>query len=68
MVVDDVPAPDMRDGGVRIAVAAAGINFADTVMIAGKYQWKGQPPFIPGLEVAGTVIEVALGGDPLQAG
>lgn len=61
LTVGDVPAPDMREGAVRIKVAAAGINFADTVMIAGRYQWKGQPPFIPGLEVAGTVIEVAPG-------
>lgn len=61
LIVEDVPAPDMCDGGVRIAVAATGINFADTVMIEGRYQWKGQPPFIPGLEVAGTVTEVAPG-------
>lgn len=61
LVVEDVPPPDMRDGGVRIKVSAAGINFADTVMIEGRYQWKGQPPFIPGLEVAGTVVETAPG-------
>ena len=61
LVIEEVPGPDMREGGVRIAVATAGINFADTVMIEGRYQWKGQPPFIPGLEVAGTVIEVAPG-------
>lgn len=59
LAVEDVPAPQMHPGGVRIQVAAAAINFADTVMIEGRYQWKGQLPVIPGLEVSGTVTEVA---------
>ena len=42
-------------------MAAAGINFADTLMIAGKYQEKPAFPFSPGLEVAGTVE--AIGPD-----
>ncbi|EWY39151.1 NADPH:quinone oxidoreductase [Skermanella stibiiresistens SB22] len=47
-------APDQ----VRIAIKAAGINFADTLMIRGKYQVKPEFPFSPGLEVAGVVEEV----------
>jgi NADPH2:quinone reductase len=47
------PAPDQ----VRIAIKAAGINFADTLMIRGKYQVKPEFPFSPGLEVAGVVEE-----------
>lgn len=46
-------------GDVRIRVRAAGINFADTLMIKGQYQVKPPLPFSPGLEVAGDVIEVA---------
>lgn len=42
---------------VRIKVAAAGVNFPDSLIIAGKYQFKGVPPFTPGAEVAGTVLE-----------
>jgi NADPH2:quinone reductase len=52
----DVPAPKI--GGERdvlIDVAAAGVNFADTLMIGGTYQDKPTPPFSPGLEFAGTV-------------
>ena len=57
----DVPPPSVGPGQVRLAVAAAGINFADTLMIAGKYQEKPAFPFSPGLEVAGTVE--AIGPD-----
>ena len=42
---------------VRIAIAAAGINFADLLMIEGKYQQRPDPPFSPGLEAAGTIVE-----------
>ncbi len=42
----------------RLRVHAAGVNFADTLMIAGKYQVKPPFPFTPGLEAAGEVLEV----------
>lgn len=56
---EEVAPPAMIAGGVRIAIAAAGVNFADGLVIAGRYQEKLEPPFIPGFEVAGTVIETA---------
>lgn len=51
--------PDRSPTGteVRIRVAAAGVNFPDTLIIQGKYQFKAQPPFVPGAEVAGEIIE-----------
>ena len=54
------PSPEQGHlwGDVRIRVRAAGINFADTLMIQGKYQVKPPLPFTPGMEVAGEVIEV----------
>jgi NADPH2:quinone reductase len=61
LTVEDVPAPALPPGGVRVAVHAAGLNFADTLMVAGQYQEKPELPFIPGLEAAGEVIEVAAG-------
>ncbi len=57
----DIPPPPLAEGQVRIAVAAAGVNFADTLALAGKYQEKLEPPFVPGMELAGTVLEVADG-------
>ena len=43
---------------MKIAVHAAGLNFPDTLMVAGKYQVKPPFPFSPGMECAGVVTEV----------
>jgi NADPH2:quinone reductase len=48
-----VKVPEPGPGQVRMAVQAAGVNFADTLMIAGKYQERPEFPFVPGLEAAG---------------
>jgi len=66
--VEDIPAPAMIPGGVRIRVAAAGLNFADSLITAGQYQEKPPLPFVPGFELAGTVTEVADGIDNLTPG
>lgn len=57
----DIPAPALKPGHVRIKVHAAGVNFADSLFIAGKYQEKVEPPCVPGMELSGTVLEVAEG-------
>jgi NADPH2:quinone reductase len=66
--LQEISAPDLDADGVRIAVAAVGINFADTLMLAGRYQEHQKPPFAPGLEVAGRVIEAAPGVVGLKPG
>ena len=58
LVVEDVPSPPLGSGEVRIGVHACGVNFPDTLIIEGKYQFKPTPPFSPGGEVAGVVLEV----------
>ena len=50
----DVPEPE--GAGVRIRVASAGVNFADALSTRGQYAASPPPPFIPGMEVAGTEI------------
>ncbi len=55
-------------GEVRIAIRAAGLNFADTLMIAGKYQERPDFPFSPGLEAAGEVVECGQGVEGLAPG
>jgi NADPH:quinone reductase-like Zn-dependent oxidoreductase len=51
--------PDrLEPGTVRIRVAAAGVNFADLMMRMGLYPEAPPRPFVPGYEVAGTVVEV----------
>lgn len=58
LTAGEAPAPAMKGpNSVRIAVHAAGLNFADTLVVAGKYQEKPPLPFSPGLEGAGVVLE-----------
>ncbi|OAB58170.1 hypothetical protein AY599_03330 [Leptolyngbya valderiana BDU 20041] len=57
----ELPAPEAGPGQVLIAVKAAGVNFADTLMVRGQYQEKPELPFAPGLEAAGEVIAVGAG-------
>jgi NADPH:quinone reductase len=68
LVVEDVPAPPLRDGAVRLTIHAAGINFADLLLIAGQYQEKPPFPFIPGAEAAGVVAQVGAGVSHLKVG
>lgn len=58
LVLEDVPPRPLRDGAVRIQVHAAGVNFMDTLLIAGQYQVKPPLPFTPGAETAGIITEL----------
>ncbi len=53
--------PSLKPGEVRLRILAAGVNFPDLLMTRGEYQFRPEPPFTPGLEVAGEVIEVGDG-------
>src|SRR5436190_8499823 len=68
LTVEDVSAPQIKAGTVRIAVRAAGINFADLLLISGQYQEKPPFPFTPGMEAAGIVTEAGTDVEGLQAG
>jgi NADPH2:quinone reductase len=56
-IADPVPGP----GEVVATVAAVGLNFFDTLVVAGKYQAKPPFPFSPGGEFAGTVETIGSG-------
>lgn len=62
--------PDLipAKGQVRIAVEACGVNFPDTLIIEGKYQFKPDLPFAPGGEVSGVVDMVGPGVTSVQVG
>jgi NADPH:quinone reductase len=51
----EVPTPAPGPGQVRVRVRAAGVNFADSLIIKGQYQDKPALPFVPGMEIAGRV-------------
>jgi NADPH2:quinone reductase len=59
LVLEDMAPLVLAPGHVRIAIHAAGVNFVDLLMIAGRYQYKPPLPFVPGLEAAGTIVEIA---------
>ena len=59
LTLDCVPSPALRPGTVRVLVRAAGVSFANLLVIEGKHQNKPTLPFTPGTEIAGTVMEIA---------
>jgi NADPH2:quinone reductase len=63
-MVAPVPGP----GEILLDVVATSANFADTIMVAGKYQTKPDFPFAPGLEAAGRVAKVGDGVEGFQPG
>lgn len=58
LVIEERPTPAPGDGQILVDVHAAGINFPDILVIAGQYQVKTEPPFVPGNEAAGVVSAV----------
>lgn len=56
--VREMPYPKPAAGQVTLRVRAAGMNYADLLVISGSYQEKQQVPFIPGSEIAGEIVEV----------
>ncbi len=52
---------DPEPGKVQVRVQAAGVNFADVMMRMGLYPDAPRPPFVPGYEIAGEVVEVGEG-------
>ena len=71
---EERPDPPVGPGDVRVAVRAAGINFADTLARAGAYPDAPRPPCVVGYEVAGEVesvgerVESVKPGDRVMAG
>lgn len=66
--IEEIAPPEPGEGQVAVAVHAAGVNFADTLIIEGKYQDKPPMPFSPGLEAAGVVSRVGAGVTGLKEG
>jgi NADPH:quinone reductase len=51
----ELPTPEPGGKQVRVAIRAASLNFPDILIVQGKYQFKPDPPFVPGSEFAGVV-------------
>ena len=59
--LEEVEEPEPGPGEVVVEVEAAALNFFDILLCQGKYQERPDPPFTPGGEVSGTVVEVGEG-------
>ena len=68
MRFEEAETPEPDNGEVLVRVARAGINFADLLARMGLYPGTPKPPFVPGFEVAGTVVAVGPGVDDIAAG
>ncbi len=68
LVIEDVPPLAAGPGQVVISVKAAGVNFADSLIIQGAYQFKPPFPFSPGFECAGVISDVGPGVTAFRAG
>jgi NADPH2:quinone reductase len=68
LVLADIADPVAGPGEAVVRIAAAALNFFDTLIIAGKYQFKPAHPFSPGAEFAGTVESVGAGVTGIQPG
>lgn len=58
LVYEDVETPAPKSGEVVIRSQAIGVNFPDGLLVKGLYQMKPPTPFVPGMEVAGSVSAV----------
>lgn len=56
--VEEVSSPTPGPNDVLIRVRAAGVSFANLLVLTGRHQNRTEPPFTPGTEIAGTVIAV----------
>ncbi len=53
--------PPLGPGELRIRIEARGVQYVDVLQIAGSYQVRPEPPFIPGSEAAGEVVTIGSG-------
>ena len=68
LTIENCPRPEMGPRQVRIKVQAAGVSFATSLVVAGKYQRKPPLPFIPGTECSGYVTDVGSDVTDMQIG
>jgi NADPH2:quinone reductase len=66
--IDERPSPTVEPGQVRVRVGAAAVNFPDVLLIANEYQISVPPPFVPGSEFAGVIVQTGDGADGFAVG
>lgn len=64
----DWPEPEASGSTVVIQAEAIGVNYPDGLLVQGLYQMKPPVPFVPGMEVGGTVVAVGPGVTAVKPG
>uniref|UniRef100_A0A8D0H168 Enoyl reductase (ER) domain-containing protein n=1 Tax=Sphenodon punctatus TaxID=8508 RepID=A0A8D0H168_SPHPU len=68
LVIRNVLSSLLQPCEVRVGVRCCGLNFADILACQGLYQEKHSPPFTPGMEFSGIVLETSASVDTLKEG
>lgn len=68
LTVEDCTLGNIGSGQIRLKTQAAGVSFATSLVVSGKYQRKPPLPFIPGTEVAGSIVEIGTNVKQLRVG
>ncbi|HIA48708.1 MAG TPA: NADPH:quinone oxidoreductase family protein [Candidatus Hydrogenedentes bacterium] len=68
LVIEDIDTPSPYADEVLIGIRACSVNFPDILMVQGKYQFKPDLPFTPGMEVSGDVLEVGCNVENVSVG
>ncbi|HUN75823.1 MAG TPA: NADPH:quinone oxidoreductase family protein [Steroidobacteraceae bacterium] len=68
ITIEEWPTPVPEPGQVIVRVLAAGVNYADLLMVAGHYQVKPPLPFVPGVEFCGLITRLGPGVDRWSPG
>ena len=68
LVLEEIESPEPKAKEVLVTVKTCGLNFPDTLIIQGLYQFKPELPFTPGSDIAGVVKEVGEDVSHLKKG
>ncbi len=66
--LEDIKNPEPKENEVLVEVKACGVNFPDTLIIQGLYQFKPELPFTPGSDIAGIIKKVGSAVKHLKPG
>jgi NADPH2:quinone reductase len=68
LVIEEFDDPQAGPGEVVIDTRAVAVSFPDALIIEDRYQYKAEPPFVPGGEVAGVVSQLGEGVEGFALG
>ena len=66
--LDEIPPPACEPGQVLVRTRYAGVQYPDALQAQGLYQQRPPLPYVPGMDVAGMILELGDGVDGLAVG